>query len=97
LKKCWHDYLLMSLHGREINYIDIFKISNKGLVLLTDNVNTPRSIGEKLTENGKGDTKIVVGENLSYENEKIYSFLAKDYNDYKDFSLNVVILEKGDM
>ncbi|MGL6065202.1 MAG: precorrin-6y C5,15-methyltransferase (decarboxylating) subunit CbiE [Fusobacteriaceae bacterium] len=97
LKKCWHEYLLMSLHGREINYIDIFKVSNKGLVLLTDNINTPSSIGKKLTENGEGNTKIVVGENLSYNNEKIYSFLAKDYDKYKEFSLNVVILEKGDI
>ncbi|MGL5123301.1 MAG: precorrin-6y C5,15-methyltransferase (decarboxylating) subunit CbiE [Fusobacteriaceae bacterium] len=97
LKKCWHDYLLVSLHGREFNYIDIFKISNKGLVLLTDNVNTPRTIGKKLSENSLGNIKIIVGENLSYENEKIYSFLAKDYYKYNDFSLNIVILEKGDI
>lgn len=96
LKKCWHDYLLMSIHGRDVNYVELLKISNKGLVLLTDNINTPRTIGEKLTENDMGNIKIIVGENLSYENEKIYSFLAKDYENYSDFSLNIVILEKGD-
>lgn len=94
LKKCWHNYLLMSLHGRECDYIKLLELSKQGVILLTDNENTPHTIGKKLTENGLGNLKIQVGENLSYENEKIYWFYAKDYEIHKDFSMNIVVIEK---
>ncbi|MGL4568312.1 MAG: precorrin-6y C5,15-methyltransferase (decarboxylating) subunit CbiE [Fusobacteriaceae bacterium] len=95
LKKCWHNYLLMSLHGRDCDYIKLLEFSHSGVVLLTDRENTPYTIGKKLTESGLGDLIVRVGENLSYENEKIYWFYAKDYDNHRDFSMNIVIIEKG--
>ncbi|MGL4403680.1 MAG: precorrin-6y C5,15-methyltransferase (decarboxylating) subunit CbiE [Fusobacteriaceae bacterium] len=95
LKKCWHSYLLMSLHGRDCDYIKLLEFSQSGVVLLTDKENTPHTIGKKLTENGLGDLIVRVGENLSYENEKIYWFYAKDYENHMEFSMNIVIIEKG--
>lgn len=94
LKKCWHDYLLLSLHGRECNYAEFLPLSRKGIILLTDSVNTPVEIGRTLTEKGLGDIKIIVGENLSYTDERIISFHARDYRDHGNFSMNIVILEK---
>ena len=39
--------------------------------------------------------EIFVGENLSYENEKIYRFKAKELANYEEkFGMNVVILKK---
>ena len=64
--------------------------------LLTDfKENTPQKIAQKLLENNFEDVKIFVGENLSYENEKIYCFKTKELANYKEkFGMNVVILKK---
>ena len=64
--------------------------------LLTDfKENTPQKIAQKLLENNFENVKIFVGENLSYENEKIYRFKAKELANYEEkFGMNVVILKK---
>jgi len=64
--------------------------------LLTDfKGNTPQKIAQKLLENNFENVKIFVGENLSYENEKIYHFKAKELANYEEkFGMNVVILKK---
>ncbi|MGL4980549.1 MAG: precorrin-6y C5,15-methyltransferase (decarboxylating) subunit CbiE, partial [Fusobacteriaceae bacterium] len=50
LKKCWHNYLLVSLHGRESDFVKLLELSQSGVILLTDTENTPYTIGKKLTE-----------------------------------------------
>ena len=64
--------------------------------LLTDfSKNTPQNIAKKLFENGFENAKIFVGENLSYENEKIYEFKVSKLKDYeKKFGMNVVIIKR---
>ena len=92
----WHDAYISSVHGKKINYVE--KLKEYGKVgLLTDNKNTPQEISKTLTDNGLGETKIYIGENLSYKNEKIYEFKACKLKDYKDkYEMNVVIL-KGEV
>lgn len=91
----WEDYTLCSVHGRESDIIKTLKESKKGLVLLTDKKNSPYELGKLLFENNMEDIEIIVGENLSYEDENIFSFFPKDFSEYKrEYSLNVVVLKK---
>lgn len=91
----WHDACLSSVHGKEFDYVENLKKCGK-VGLLTDfKDNTPQKIAKKLDENGLGDVIIFVGENLSYENEKIYEFRADELKNYEEkFDMNVVILKK---
>lgn len=91
----WEEYTLCSVHGREIDIIKTLKESKKGLVLLTDKKNSPYEIGKLLFENNLNNIEIIVGENLSYEDENIFSFFPKNFEKYKrEYSLNVVVLKK---
>lgn len=91
----WEDYTLCSVHGREIDIIKTLKESKKGLVLLTDKKNSPYEIGRLLFENNLNNIEIIVGENLSYEDENIFSFFPENFKKYKrEYSLNVVVLKK---
>lgn len=91
----WEDYTLCSVHGREIDIIKTLKESKKGLVLLTDKKNSPYELGKLLFENNIEDVEVIVGENLSYKDEKIFSFSPKEFLNYKrEYSLNVVVLKK---
>lgn len=90
----WYDACLSSVHGKEFDYVENLKKYQK-LGLLTDfKENTPQNIARRLCETGLGGTRIYVGENLSYENEKIYEFTAEALKDYAPkFEMNVVILK----
>ena len=90
----WNDAFVSSVHGREVDYVEKLREFGK-IGLLTDNKNTPQKIAEILIENGMEEAIIFVGENLSYENEKIYRFKAKELANYEEkFGMNVVILKK---
>lgn len=90
----WQDYKLLSVHGREADYIDEFT-KEKGIVLLTDNINTPYAIAKKLYENGFTDAEMVIGERLSYPNEKITILKIAEYESLnREFLMNIVIIRK---
>lgn len=91
----WEEFTLLSVHGRESDIVKVLENSKRGLILLTDSKNNPYEIAKTLVESGYQDTKIIVGERLSYSDEKITKFLAKDYKFHnRDYQMNVVILEK---
>ncbi|WP_304944625.1 precorrin-6y C5,15-methyltransferase (decarboxylating) subunit CbiE [Vallitalea guaymasensis] len=90
--KSYKDYGLYSLHGREIRWMDILK-DRKGLFLLTDKKNSPRCIAEQLIDAGLSNVTMIVGENLSYDDEKITidvpeNIMKQDYS-----MLCVVVIE----
>ena len=90
----WYDAFISSLHGKEFDFTKKINDYNK-IGLLTDSKFTPQKIAEELFKNKLNNVKIFVGENLSYENEKIWEFFPENlYNfDYK-FGINVVVLVK---
>ncbi|WP_027128804.1 precorrin-6y C5,15-methyltransferase (decarboxylating) subunit CbiE [Fusobacterium perfoetens] len=91
----WEDYSLCSLHGRESDIIEILKNSKRGVILLTDKKNNPYMIGKKLLENKIENIEIIVGENLSYDDEKISRFFLSDIEKYnREFSINVMVIKK---
>lgn len=95
IEMTWEHYQLCSVHGRENDYIEIFKNSKSGVVLLTDEKNNPIEISKKLVENNILNAEIIIGERLSYKDEVITRFLVCDYKKYnKKYEMNVTIIRK---
>jgi cobalt-precorrin-7 (C5)-methyltransferase len=88
----WYDAFISSLHGKEFDFVKKTDEYEK-IGLLTDKKFTPQKIAEELCKNKKNNIRIFVGENLSYENEKIQDFLPENLCDFDyEFGINVVIL-----
>ncbi|MCF6158504.1 MAG: precorrin-6y C5,15-methyltransferase (decarboxylating) subunit CbiE [wastewater metagenome] len=72
--ECWDDACFMSLHGRDTEYEQLVKkvrdYSKVGI--LTDSKNTPAVIAGQLIKNGIRERRMVVCENLSLPEERIY-------------------------
>lgn len=84
----------MSVHGREADYVEELKKS-KGVILLTDDKNTPFVIGKNLYDNGFRDVEIIVGERLSYEDECITCVDITEYGKLdREFKMNIVVVRK---
>lgn len=86
----WNNAYLGSLHGREEDFIEQVRNNNLS-VWLTDNVNTPQKLSNMLYENNINCT-VIIGENLSYDDEcisvgKPQQFSKKHFN-----SLNVFVV-----
>ncbi len=94
----WQNFRLASVHGREFDYVkNIDDEDIAGLVLLTDDVQNPYEITKKLYDNGIRNLIIIVGENLSYDNEKITILEIENYKKLnRKFDMNVLILKKGE-
>jgi cobalt-precorrin-7 (C5)-methyltransferase len=92
LKKSWNTAFLGSLHGREQNFIEV--VRGKELSFwLTDKVNSPSSLAAKLLEE-EINCIMYVGENLSYEDEKITTAKPEEISHMRFSELSVVIIEK---
>ena len=94
----WQNFRLASVHGREFDYVK--NIDDKdiaGLVLLTDDIQNPYEVSKNLYNNGIRNITVIVGENLSYDNEKITILEIEDYKKLnRKFDMNVLILKKGE-
>ena len=94
----WQNFRLASVHGREFNYVkNIDDEDIAGLVLLTDDIQNPYEVSKNLYNNGIRNLTVIVGENLSYDNEKITILEIEDYEKLnRKFDMNVLILKKGE-
>lgn len=70
LQISWEDSLLCSVHGRSCNYIAKMRRSAKTLSLVGGKDGVHKLLSE-LVEYGLSHVTVSVGENLSYENERI--------------------------
>ncbi|WP_369713314.1 precorrin-6y C5,15-methyltransferase (decarboxylating) subunit CbiE [Leptotrichia sp. HSP-342] len=88
----WNNAFVSSVHGRNTEYVG--KLREYGKIgLLTDKKNTPQRIAEEVVKAGITEATIYVGENLSYENEKIWEMPVKEMMEYeRDFEMNVVLV-----
>lgn len=95
LGETWENYNLYSVHGRELDIPKVYAESRAGIVLLTDNENSPYIIGRILMKNNFPYAKLICGERLSYSDEVITEFYAKDYKEYnREYKMNVLIVKK---
>ncbi|MBX7394104.1 precorrin-6y C5,15-methyltransferase (decarboxylating) subunit CbiE [Clostridium chauvoei] len=84
INKSWSNAYTGSLHGREEDFIK--KVKEYPLsIWLTDKINTPKVLCKRLIENNIS-SKVIVGENLSYDDERIFydfpaSLLEEEFGD----------------
>lgn len=92
LTKSWQGAHLGSLHGRDEDFIKGVK-DNKISIWLTDNRNTPQVMCRRLIKEEIKVT-IYIGENLSYEDERITIGNPEQFVQGKFDNLTVVVIEK---
>lgn len=88
----WSKAYLGSLHGRYEEFLENVK-GNDCSVWLTDKVNNPSRLCEILYENSI-DARVIIGENLSYDDEKISIGTPKELMNNIYELLSVVIIER---
>ena len=85
----WDDAKIVSAHGKTCNLISLIRENRKVFAILGTNDGV-RNLAEKLAFYGMGDVILHVGENLSYDNEKIFSKQAKELVSYEGDPLSVI-------
>lgn len=85
----WDDAKLVSSHGRDCNLVSLIKYNRKVFSILgtSDGV---AELARKLVFYGMGQVLLYVGENLSYETERIFGKLARELTEYEGESLSVL-------
>jgi cobalt-precorrin-7 (C5)-methyltransferase len=91
LNKSWQGSFLGSLHGREEAFIE--KVKNYAVsIWLTDKINSPEAICRRLYDE-KLFVKLYIGENLSYNDEKISTGRPEELMNNTFSELSVVVIE----
>ncbi len=85
----WDDAKIVSAHGRKCNLVSLIRHNPKVFSILgtEDGV---ASLAKKLVYYGMGEVILYVGENLSYDNEKIFHDKAENLTRYRGDALSVV-------
>lgn len=95
INRVWQDSFLGSVHGREVDIVGAVK-KYDSVVLLTDSKYSPSRIAEILI-NAKINNKImIVGENLSYLNERIVIDTFENIVSMKNLGMSVVVIENNE-
>ncbi len=88
----WDDALLLSAHGRECNLVTKVRRHPK-VIVLAGGVDGAAALCRTLTEYGLGQVTVTVGENLSYENERLTVDTAEALQDRQFDSLALLLVE----
>lgn len=91
----WQNVKLLSLHGRGANLIGAVKKHGRVFVLLGGEFHVHR-ICELLIEYSLSNVLVYVGENLSYENEKISCKTPKEHLKCQYSELSVAVIENAE-
>ncbi len=84
-----NDLYITSSHGKEPDFDYI--LSHKKVCMVTDKKIGPREISKEILNRGLKKT-IVVGENLSYENEQITVGYPMEILKKENYDMNVVVI-----
>ena len=80
----YDDMNIVSMHGRNCNIVSEVRENEKTFVLLGENP------CDKLCRYGFENAEVYIGENLSYENEKISSGEVSEFTEYESAGLTVM-------
>lgn len=92
IKKPWQDMKFLSLHGADGNVVRNV-CRNKYCFFLLGGDTTPAEICKRLCDYGRENITVHIGENLGYDNEKIYCGIASDFTDTRCEKLCVMVTE----
>lgn len=95
LEMSWDDAKIVSMHGRRQNFIEAVA-HNKKVFALTGGENSPQALCAKLCAHGLGGVTVYVGENLSYDDEKITCLTAEEGAEKTFGSLSVMMIINDD-
>ena len=90
----WEDAKLASAHGKDCNLVSLIRQYPKVFSILGTGDGVAE-LAKKLDDYGMGEVRLYVGENLSYENEKIFVKPAGELTDYQGDALSVVCACNG--
>ena len=91
----WDDAVIVSAHGRSCNIVSKVRNNTKVIALAGGTDGVSKLAGE-LSEYGLGSVQITVGENLSYENERITSGTAAELCGRSFDSLALLLIQNPD-
>lgn len=91
LQMSWDDAQIISMHGRRQNFIEAVA-HNKKVFALTGGENSPQALCAKLCDHGLSGVTVYVGENLSYDDEKVSSMTAEEGAKQSFSSLSVMMI-----
>lgn len=89
-----NDVYLTSSHGRELNYDFVF--AHDKVAMVTDKRNGPREVALEIENRGL-DYNFFVGENLSYEDERLLRGNYRDFLEEKEYKMCVLIIQKNNI
>lgn len=92
LNKSWNYAFTGSVHARNEDFIEKVKV-NKLSIWLTDNKNNSAFLCKLLNENNIECT-VIIGENLSYENERILQGKPIEFINEEVSDMAILIVEK---
>ena len=92
LGRPWQDWLLLSAHGVDCNPVGAV-MQGKPAFFLTGGNFGPAELCRQLSEAGLGELPVVVGENLSYLDQKIHQGVAEEFIGKCFESLSVLLAE----
>ena len=85
----WDDAKITSAHGKNCNLVSMIKQNQKVFSILGTK-SAVAELAQKLVEYGMGNVLLYVGENLSYDNEKIFVKKADELTEYTGDPLSVI-------
>ena len=92
IKESFEDVTVLSLHGRESAFLSKVRTTNKMVVLLSRE-NSIAMLCKKLYAYGLGNLRVIVGERLSYDEERILEGTVDDFRELQTDSLSVAYFE----
>ena len=95
LEMSWDDAKIVSMHGRRQNFIEAVA-HNKKVFALTGGENSPQALCAKLCAHGLGGATVYVGENLTYDDEKVTCLTAEEGAEKTFGSLSVMMIINDD-
>lgn len=95
IQMAWDDVEILSLHGRQANFISMVRNHEK-VFFLTDKEHTPDFICRSLENAGMGDVQVFIGERLSYPEETLTEGPAYVLAEHTFDPLSVVLVKNPD-
>lgn len=89
----WNNAYVGSMHGRNEEFLEIIR-KNKLSVWLTDKQNNPAFLCEILNKENI-NCRVIIGENLSYDDEKISIGSQKEFINNNFSSLSIFIVDRN--
>jgi precorrin-6Y C5,15-methyltransferase (decarboxylating) len=93
LELAWHDWRIISLHGKEAGNILPELIRHRRICVFTGGKHTPETICKILLQQGFSRARVWVGENLSYPQERLAQGSLADISGQHFEGLSLMLME----